>query len=949
MQNSFYMDLISKFRENLRKSDNDSLIRNIEMAGIDVILDPELLSIAREQDERQVVILISSLGEANSNNEKNSYRRILATYQYLQNQISIDDAAFICKESTSSPAEYYSEILKSSHQKKLIQGAGEFKIKQDDLLYGIELLINTGNSLATISLLKIWHKINTTSEPWLRTCRAAAKRASHAYTQNECSDLANTIKQLISIAPDDQKEILQVMRNQCAEMALKSKNGMSAYNAALEAFQHCQDFDRRYILSKAQILKGDIVPAITNIKEMINFLLVNDVATQNNLGTQAPIFDVTAAEDSLVTVNKLLKIKGIKPFLMSGTLLGYARDGALLPHDKDIDLGILGWENQFAVAEALLQAGHYKFDVAQLKGRDRFLISANDLRNGMAIDFFFFHDKHDHYLHGIDFDIGFTQNFKFSKFGLKEVDFLNDRFFVPDNIDKNLTENYGSWKIPESSYVVTVESPALCESKDTKDLLICLELLKTILRNLKPNRIDRILNHVKIHNNNLLDQSTIEALDKWSSVKKLELMDLSQANQIALTTNDKNPYSNIKLNEIPRNKIKIGFLIHALEIFNTLETIIDELLKNQGVFELYFFALPRNYSGNRGSYAGAESIYHLMSKRYKNVAILNGVSKNDIYLLQSLELDYLFRQSPWDNHIPALFSSRNLSNFNLSYIPYGFMTAGIPQQQYNQAFHNYCKFIFCESEFHFEEFRKHRAKKTKDVYRTGYPRFELMLNSFKSNKNMAPWPIKPGNTLPKIIWAPHHSIGKNWLNYSTFLQYKDMMLEYAKQKKISILFRPHPALREKIISSKSMTNTQYEEYLNAINATESSKVDDQYDYIDTFAASDYMITDGVGFFSEYLLTGKPLIHTRKSGSQPLNDIGQWMMDAFRKVDDANQLNTLLNEIATDKYIDQERPIRLNKRAKIETESIGAKQRIIEILQFNSAVMQHQSQLKDLTS
>ena len=39
---------------------------------------------------------------------------------------------------------------------------------------------------------------------------------------------------------------------------------------------------------------------------------------------------------------------------MSGTLLGFERDGKIFDHDKDFDIGIIGWQSQFTVAEALL-------------------------------------------------------------------------------------------------------------------------------------------------------------------------------------------------------------------------------------------------------------------------------------------------------------------------------------------------------------------------------------------------------------------------------------------------------------------------------------------------------------------------------------------------------------------------------------------------------------------
>jgi hypothetical protein len=73
------------------------------------------------------------------------------------------------------------------------------------------------------------------------------------------------------------------------------------------------------------------------------------------------------------------------------------------------------------------------------------------------------------------------------------------------------------------------------------------------------------------------------------------------------------------------------------------------------------------------------------------------------------------------------------------------------------------------------------------------------------------------------------------------------------------------------------------------------------------------------------------------------------MDAFRKVDDATQLSNVLNEISARNYMDQELSIRLEKKLQLTTESIGATDRIIEILQFNSALTQRPTYLEELSS
>jgi hypothetical protein len=522
MENVFHLDWLRRFREDLRLGDMESLGRNAELAGLELLLDPEFLALTCQHDARAVVVLIASVGQENSEHTE-PYQRLLASYQCLQRRISLEDAASICSKATSSPSGFYHAVLSSALENKPLSPVAAFPVKEDDLQFAIELLINTGNGTAALPLMKTWHTIDHSAMPWLRTCRATAARGRYAYTRQECVALAATARLLIDCAPKDQPVVTQEMRVQCAELALKARNGAMASKVAQEAFDHDPCFDRRFVLAKAQVLNGELSTAITNMHDMVLSLLNKEVTlVDSNSDHAAPTFDVSAAEDTLLTVNHLLQAKGLQPFLMSGTLLGYARDGALLPHDKDIDIGILGWEDQFTVAEALLEAGHFQIDLAQLGGQHRFLLSAHDMRNGMAIDFFLFHDKGDHFLHGIDFDMGFTQNFRFSRFALDAVEFLGERFFVPADFDLNLSENYGDWRTPASAYVVTVESPALCDTPNSRQLLVYIEILKTFTKHMKPERLKRIADYLDAQHSPLLDKPTKQQLRQWAAMQQAQ-------------------------------------------------------------------------------------------------------------------------------------------------------------------------------------------------------------------------------------------------------------------------------------------------------------------------------------------------------------------------------------------------------------------------------------------
>ena len=520
MNNPFHEDWLRRFREDLRTANVDSLTANVEMAGLEVILDPEFCELVCQEDDRQVAILIGSLGEANSDHKAN-FIRLRAAYQYLVDQLDLATAAAECAVHDNRSVSFYESVLDAAKTKKELKIAKTFA-NVDDLQFALQLQVNTGNSSSVFPILIKWQTIDKSDLPWLKACRTIVKRGESNVLKGEALRLATSCEQLITIAPKSQIKVIQEMRIQWAIFAYKGKNGPVAVEAATQAYSHDPHEERRFALAKALILNDQNEAALEHLQNLLVQTLSNSKTKEEQaIKNKISGFNVLAAEDALIDINKYLKNKGLKPFLMSGTLLGYARQGELLAHDKDVDIGIIGWVNQFTVAEALLEAGHYKLDLTQLTGHNRFLMSAQDLKNGMAIDIFLFHEKNDHFLHGIDFDMNFTQNFKFSKFELKEIEFLDEEFYIPDNIDQNLKENYGDWKIPAPSYVVTVESPALCDTPKTRGILIYMEILKTIVKGMKPDRINRILDHLESTQNNILGLDVHQNLRTWCS-KQLE-------------------------------------------------------------------------------------------------------------------------------------------------------------------------------------------------------------------------------------------------------------------------------------------------------------------------------------------------------------------------------------------------------------------------------------------
>jgi hypothetical protein len=379
-----------------------------------------------------------------------------------------------------------------------------------------------------------------------------------------------------------------------------------------------------------------------------------------------------------------------------------------------------------------------------------------------------------------------------------------------------------------------------------------------------------------------------------------------------------------------RRRKRVLFIIHAPETFSAIEPVVAEMQSRPDGFELVFVAIPRCYtSAAGGPYSGLDTTYAFLDQKGLAPIAMAGASLDDLEALIRLAPDFIFRQAPWDNDIPAVFGTPMLSFAQLCYVPYGLGTLDKPLQQYNQPFHNACDFIFCESDYHYREFKAHRAMRVQGVQISGYPRFEQLIAEI--GRGDAAWPLAAPDDMPRVIWAPHHTVDPTWLGFSTFVTHKDRMLAEARRGRTSILLRPHPALRERLVFTKTMSGADYDAYVRAFADAGCSGVDTNREYIPSFAASDCLITDGLSFFSDYMLTAKPIVRTRRPDSTGMNSFTAWLCEACDTVDTGQQLQAVLDSLGERRYDDRLLDARRERQAELVRLADGASKRIVDTL------------------
>lgn len=162
----------------------------------------------------------------------------------------------------------------------------------------------------------------------------------------------------------------------------------------------------------------------------------------------APAVDVATAEELLGEAKRILDQLGVVFFLRQGTCLGAIRDGGIIPWDDDLDLGsIIGLHGATektvdTVVSAFRSEGYFaKID------RNDYGISVAMMKSSTRIDWACYRIVDDSIFHypGVRIPARFFNQ-------LKEIDFIDKKFLVPNPPEEYLRFKYGAeWMIPKKA------------------------------------------------------------------------------------------------------------------------------------------------------------------------------------------------------------------------------------------------------------------------------------------------------------------------------------------------------------------------------------------------------------------------------------------------------------------------------------------------------------------
>jgi hypothetical protein len=324
-------------------------------------------------------------------------------------------------------------------------------------------------------------------------------------------------------------------------------------------------------------------------------------------------------------------------------------------------------------------------------------------------------------------------------------------------------------------------------------------------------------------------------------------------------------------------RIKCLLLINYMQAWDSLADIY-QLMREDRAFDVIVATVNGRHSEKLAHEAlDAIGVVHLR---------LNRESAETLRIIKAIGPQIIFRQHPWDSELPDGLRADSLSFAKLCYVPYYGLQVikkfGDEDPSVNlhtdQDFHRACWRIFCEHEAVKDTYRSTAVLAGSNVVVTGHPKLTRLHNL---RHVPAAWPIahtNRGKRAFRLIWAPHHSVGRDWMCFGAFGLMMTDMLQWAQSNpEVDIVLRPHPSLfgfmREGQLCV-TVTPDEFDAFYEAWQLLPNTFIDERAEYASMFAASDAMVTDGISFLTEYQMFEKPLVFFERPDHAPFNQLGE---------------------------------------------------------------------------
>lgn len=356
--------------------------------------------------------------------------------------------------------------------------------------------------------------------------------------------------------------------------------------------------------------------------------------------------------------------------------------------------------------------------------------------------------------------------------------------------------------------------------------------------------------------------------------------------------------------------IRVTFLTFYYEAWDALSGVY-ELMVADPRFEVQVVAISRKLTGQQGFDDAAG-----VSEFFKSRGIAHQVNADLAVLFSGAGPDYIFVNYPWQRNYQKQYRPDQLAAIGrIAYVPYfslplvqepvdgvdpdsGFdpMAAHL----YTQRMHQLASLVFTQDQYTRAAFAE-TQRGDSHAHFVGSTKLDELIAELAELSGRT---TVAGSVSKTLVWAPHHSYSRHWLNFGTFARVKDQMLEWAgAHSKMHVVLRPHPFLFGTLVDRSVLLASELEAWLADWNGLKNTSIDETSTSAEIFAMADYVLCDGISYLAEWpLATGNSAIFLENPGHWKFSPLGELAEATTRKISSITELDSAI--AAVDAVLDR---------------------------------------------
>ncbi len=309
-------------------------------------------------------------------------------------------------------------------------------------------------------------------------------------------------------------------------------------------------------------------------------------------------------------------------------------------------------------------------------------------------------------------------------------------------------------------------------------------------------------------------------------------------------------------------RVKIVFLLHESQVFPSIESVYEAASNDLNMDTTIVYA-PLGYG--RRAWKNSAPDFSCNDTQRRIVEL-----KRYSFLHESPDVIVITRPYLGEDKKAYVRVESDLfelidveaSGFRTVYLPYAFydtLSERAIQFGYQQIVPSNAWRIVAYSQQILDNYKTYSSHKGERAALLGAPRFDISsgVNGYRKDAYTEEYAAKIRGR-QTLFWNPHFNY--SYRDPAIYLAYLARIFDFFKQNTNLFLFwRPHPVMFDYLVQKGVMTRGAVNEMIADVRSMENALIDDSKDYINAFALSNAMLTDGDSSLPyEYIATEKPV-------------------------------------------------------------------------------------------